>query len=259
VPQKLLHALRAQAEGAGLNLFGLVDRARFDACEPKERRIASLAAQCGTVLVLGSGGRWLSQQRERWRRETGQGLLTSAADHVAAAIANLVAELRRVGIAASGVTFDGPCRVRGERLAEAAGLGVVSPVSGLLLHPEYGPWLRMRGAICCDGLPFGPIEDASLVERFQPCNTCERPCVAACPAHGDEATTVADAAQCADHRHRGGCADACASRAACPVGIAHRDCAGEDMHRHGADLETVRRWMGLGPWGLVPKSLRGGP
>lgn len=259
MPQKLLHALRAQAEGAGLNLFGVVDRARFDACEPKERRIGAVAPQCGTVVVLGSGGRWLSQQRERWRRETGQGLMTSVAEHVAAVVGSLVAELRRAGVAAAAVTFDGPCRVRGERLAEAAGLGVVSPVSGLLLHPDYGPWLRVRGAICCEGMPFGAIADASLADRFQPCNSCERPCVAACPAHGEAPTTVADAAQCADHRHRGGCADACASRIACPIGIDHRDCAGEDAHRHGADLETVRRWMGLGPWSLVPKSLRGGP
>jgi hypothetical protein len=55
VPLKLLHQLRLHAEGAGLNLFGLVDRARFDACEPRERRIDALVPACGTVLVLGSG------------------------------------------------------------------------------------------------------------------------------------------------------------------------------------------------------------
>jgi LCP family protein required for cell wall assembly len=54
VPLQLLHQLRLHAEGAGLNLFGLVDRARFDACEPRERRIDALVPACGTVLVLGS-------------------------------------------------------------------------------------------------------------------------------------------------------------------------------------------------------------
>jgi hypothetical protein len=258
VPQKLLTAMRAQAEGAGLNLFGLVDRARFDACEPKERRIGAVAAQCGVVIVLGSGGRLLAEQSERLR-DSGRGTLPSAAEHAENVVARLVAMMRGLGLGVRALTFDGACRVRAERLAEAAGLGVVSPVSGLLLHPEFGPWLRIRGAICCDGMPFGPIPDANLAERFQPCVECARPCVPACPAHDGDAAKVADRARCADHRNRGGCADACSSRVACPLGAEHADHAGEHLHSHGVDLETLRRWQGLGPWSLVPKALRGGP
>lgn len=250
---ELLETLRAHAERGGLNLFGLVDRARFDACEPKESRLAAVAADCGTVLVLGSGGRWLAERREHWHRHAGGGNAVTCDDLVARATDGVVALLAAAGIAARPLRFHGGCRVRGERLAEAAGLGVVSPVSGLLLHPRFGPWLRVRAAVLCAGHPFGQIADAALGEGFQPCSECARPCLAACPAH------TAELAQCADHRHRGGCADACGSRNACPLGAEHRDHRGEDAHRHAHELPTLERWYGLGSWALVPKSLRGGP
>lgn len=250
MPQQLLHQLRLHAEGAGLNLFGLVDRARFDACEPRESRVDAVHPSCGTVVVLGSGGRTLAQ-----RHADGRG--RSVAATVAGVVDHFARTLTTCGIPALAVRFDAGCRIRGDRLAEAAGLGIVSPVSGLLLHPEYGPWVRVRAAILCSGHPFGAVAEATLADRFQPCNCCARPCVAACPAGG--AAAVPELGDCASHRHRGGCADECARRAACPVGAEHRDCGDAHVHRHGHDLGTLRRWFGFGVWRFVPKSLRGGP
>ncbi len=250
MPQQLLHQLRLYAEGAGLNLFGLVDRARFDACEPREGRVDSVSAACGTVIVLGSGGQWLAERRPSPR--------AGGADigaTVAAVVEHFAAVLTKCGIPATPVRFDAGCRIHGNRLAEAAGLGVVSPVSGLFLHPAFGPWVRVRAAILCTGHPFGPIPEPTLAERFQPCLRCERPCLGACPAQPH----AVDLAACASHRHAGGCADECSRRVACPVGAEHRDAGDDRVHRHGHDLGTLRRWFGLGAWRFVPKSLRGGP
>ncbi len=248
----LLDRVRADAIGAGLNLIGLVDRQRFDASEPKERRIASIAADCGTVVVLGSAGCAPSGQPCGW--------LSASAGEVPSPHASdrIVEVLRSEGVACRSVRFDGGSRLNSAKLGEAAGFGTVSPVSGLLLHPEFGPWLRVRAAVLCAGSPFGVVGDASISDRFQPCCACERPCLAACPASVHDVAGAHDLAACASHRHEGGCADGCASRAACPVGSAHRDRDGQQTHSHTFELATMQRWFGLGVWRFVPKPLRGG-
>lgn len=257
----LLDQARAHAAGAGLNLFGLVDRARFDAAEPKERRVGALVRECGTVLVLGSAGRSLSQQRERWRRETGKVDGVPVAVSALAAASHIAEMLRANGVACSLLAFDGRCRVRPDRLGEFAGFGTISPVSGLLLHPEFGPWLRIRAALLCEGAPFGPVPDASIAERFHPCCGCSRPCVAACPASVHDGLGKHDLMRCGRHRHAGGCVHECASRSACPIGSEHRDGDDDDGdgHRHTYELATMQRWFGLGVWRFVPKALRRGP
>jgi hypothetical protein len=247
----LLDRVCARAAGVGLNLMGLVDCGRFDAGEPKERRVGRVAPACGTIVVLGSGGRSIPP------RLGCTGDAAAVAGWATTAAGGVAALMREHGVACRALALEGGCRVNGARLGEAAGFGTVSPVSGLLLHPEYGPWLRVRVAVLCDGSPFGAVGDASISERFQPCSTCDRPCVRACPAAVHDHREQALAA-CASHRHGGGCTDGCASRGACPVGAHHRDEPAVALHGHSHELATLQRWYGLGPWRLVPKPLRGG-
>ena len=58
--------------------------------------------------------------------------------------------------------------------AALAGLGVIGK-NNLLVTPEYGPRVRLRGIFMEAELePTGPID-------FDPCNGCDRPCHRACP------------------------------------------------------------------------------
>lgn len=176
----LLAEVRRRAGDAGLNLLGLVDAERFDAAQTLERRVRSIAPDCGTVLVVGSGGRELWQ---RFERRSGASCRSAArVDRYASAAARQIETLLRSS-AIRCRTIAGPCdsRLPFTQLGEAAGLGTVSPVTGLLLHPQFGPWVRIRAVVLADGRPFGPIADASISERFQPCCGCSRPCVTACP------------------------------------------------------------------------------
>lgn len=61
-----------------------------------------------------------------------------------------------------------------KKAGELAGLGVFGK-SQLLIHPEWGPWMRLR-AVVTDAslLPDGRIE-------FSPCEDCGA-CIAACPS-----------------------------------------------------------------------------
>ncbi len=251
----LLAEVQRTADTAGLNLFGLVDAARFDACQPRERRARALRPRCGTLLVLGTGGRVFWQryaQRGGVAAEAGESAASRLVSSGMRGVVDVLA-LRRVP---AHPILAGDPRIAFARLAEAAGFGTISPVSGLLVHPEYGPWIAVRGAILVDGMPFGSVADASITDRFQPCCTCNRPCVSACPAHVHDGAGNQDVARCASHRHAGNCEPACGSRAACPVGAGHRDGPGEFAHRHVHPLGELRRNFGLGVWRFVPAFLR---
>lgn len=251
----LLVEVQRAADSAGLNLFGLVDAARFDACQPKERRTRSLQPACGTVLVLGTGGRTFWQRYAERGGVAAEPRERDAGRFVSCGMRDVVGSLARRGVPSRAI-LAGDDRLAFARLAEAAGFGTISPVSGLLVHPEYGPWIAVRGAILVDGRPFGAVADASITDRFQPCCSCSRPCVSACPAHVHDGAGNQDLARCASHRHAGNCEPACSSRAACPVGASHRDGPEEFAHRHAHPLGALRRGFGLGVWRLVPTFLR---
>lgn len=253
---RTLAAVRDQAAAAGLNLFGLVDADRFDRSRSPEQRVRRLAPDCGTIVVLGSGGRGFAQElARRVDRDVTPALAEQHGWHSSCHIA---AGLQSQGVACRAVALDLGCRLPIASLGEAAGLGTVSPVSGWLLHPEYGPWLRLRAALLVDGMPFGPCPDASIADRFQPCCNCVRSCVPACPAQAHDGHGQADLGRCASHRHVGGCTTGCGSRGACPLGREHRDEPGDEAHGHSFHLPALQRWFGLGLWRVVPSTWRQG-
>ncbi len=67
---------------------------------------------------------------------------------------------------------DGPRRVAFVRLAALAGLGSVGP-TGLLVHPEHGPWLGLRGVVLVDAEPQVPVSSRAA---SGPCEGCPAPC-----------------------------------------------------------------------------------
>lgn len=238
--------LAARALGHGFNLVGFVDAAEFDACQPAGRRADDLAPGCGTVFLLGSGGRGL------WEHiESVQGPIGAAREGFhpidewsAAAGADLLAWLADVGVAARLGMPDDPEALNFMQLAECARWGTISPVIGLLLHPEFGPWVSLRAALLLDGQPFGavPLEQD---EPFQPCSTCDRPCVPACPVGVYDSNGGMQLEVCASHRHAGHCASGCDPRRACPVGAEARYGPEEEAFRHAYSLFSMRRHYGL--------------
>tara|TARA_R110002096_G_scaffold59731_8_gene149520 strand:- start:2111 stop:2890 length:780 start_codon:yes stop_codon:yes gene_type:complete len=255
----LLRSVQQQASRNGLNLVGLVDAKRFDGCQPREQRTATVQRDCGTILVLGTAGRSLWLEFQRQGRQIPQTMTEDQVDELAVAGAtSVVADLSQRGVRGKLVDARRP-RLNFEHLAEAAGFGIVSPVSGLLLHPEFGPWVRVRAAVLLPGQPFGAIADASMTDRFRPCCSCQKPCIAACPSAVHDGFGNTDRGRCADNRHRGGCESGCHSRMACPVGTEHSDQEGPMLHAHSVGMRTMQRWFGLGWWRMVPRMFRGGP
>ena len=242
----LAAALAARSAGYGFNLVGFVDAAEFDACQPSGRRAADLLPGCGTVFVVGSGGRglWEHLNRERGAIGAAREDFHPIDDWCEMAGTELVAWLADAGVAARLTQPDDDPSLNFMQLAECAGWGTISPVMGLLLHPEFGPWVSLRAALLLEGQPFGAVPAEQHVP-FQPCSTCDRPCVQACPMEVYDGFGGIRTDTCATHRHEGQCGSGCDARRACPVGAAARYGPEEERFRHAYSLFSMRRHFGL--------------
>jgi len=208
-----LESLRAALADAGLNLTGTLSVEEYDARVPGAWRTAEVSPGCRGVVVVGNAGRalWPRFQAAPEARQRRNPL-----DHYTERV------LRQVA-----ASSDLPARfaLYMERrdsqylplvaLAARAGFGAPGRV-GVLLHPEYGPWVSIRGVLYLDfEVPFR--EPAA----FDPCTGCPAPCASTCHGRviGDGAF---DYARCFRTKitHRA-CRTACDARSACVLGPEH--------------------------------------
>jgi hypothetical protein len=208
----------------GMNLIGVARPAAYDALVPASHRLGDAGASIVSIVVVGNGG---------------GGLWSAFRDHVAAHpdvakrphplddfTRGVIEDAALPALAPSGVTailrlpFDHVDPLLSfAHLAAAAGLGRPS-LLGVLVHPEFGPWMALRGALLLD-VATGAARPAA---GFDPCVACvERPCIAACPSAAISAAGW-DVERCATYRvsAEGRCDDACHARVACVYGHEHR-------------------------------------
>ncbi|GAB4142962.1 MAG: 4Fe-4S dicluster domain-containing protein [Planctomycetota bacterium] len=241
----LLSEVRSIAEGEGVNLCGLVDAPSFDRSQPPDRRASRLLPGCGTVLAFASGGRsfW-----DRALRSSAEGSMGRGAGsrhpvelHESRCLSRIAKHLADRGLIPV-VVRPGSAPLNFAQLAEAAGFGTVSPVSHVLLHPTYGAWLCFRAALLFQGHPFGEIESRAP-SPWDPCSSCSKPCVSACPA--GSCNDGHEVAACNRHRTGGVCDEVCHVRRACPIGAEHRYSPEQESYRQACGLLNRRKPAGL--------------
>jgi hypothetical protein len=217
----LVTRLATRLASRGLNLVGATDAERYDASVPARWAIGPHAPHVRSLLVIGHGGGgfWTHFRRAL----AADPLLAARRDPLDTFTRAVVTEAVTPVAAGLPIVFPfeaGPPALSFLHLAECAGLGR-SSLLGVLVHPEFGPWIALRAAVL---LPF-PCSAPRPADGFDPCPRCvERPCIAACPA-----TAVSpmgwDVPRCAGHRLSGsgdGCDSGCHARLACVYGQAHR-------------------------------------
>lgn len=245
----------------GLNLVGAITAEAFDRTQPSERRVRTLAPGCGTVVVIGSGGREFWERLELDARRPWSSFVAyrPVEERCALASRQATAWLASRGVSALAVSPRQQPMLNFPQLAEMAGLGVVSPVSNWLLNPQYGPWLTVNFALLVDSLPFGSGFPRAIAGEYQPCAGCHQPCVRACPAGACGGGSF-DREVCGSWYHGGGCASGCDMKRACPQGAAHRFGAVEERLRHAEASADLVRDLGLGGWRrFMPRGLLGRP
>lgn len=254
----LAQRVQSHAAANGLNLCGVVSAARFDACQPKGRRVRERLEDCDTVLLLGAGG---STFWDKMTEALGAGFVAEPrpdyhpVNDYTARLAHETSDLlRSAGHECQVVYPDDTPPLNFLQLAEMAGLGTISPVIGLLLNPDYGPWVSLRAALLVAGSPFG--SPGGRPEPFQPCLTCHKPCLLPCPVQVFDGRGNANFHACGKHRHGGGCATGCDVRRSCPVGAHHRYGGAEERFRHTYSYYTLRKTYGYGWRKLLPRAWR---
>jgi len=224
----------------GLNLVGVAQAAAYDALVPTAYRLGTSRA----IVVLGNGGgAFWAAFRDHVRRhpeaEARRHPLDDFTRELMQTVALPVLARRGVGGLLRLPFDDVQPPLSFVHLAEAAGLGRRSLV-GVLVHPEFGPWIALRGALLLD-VPATAVRPAA---GFDPCPGCrERPCIAACPT-GAVSVSGWSAEGCAAYRvaETGRCDDGCHARLACVYGRAHHyppDAIAYHQRRARAVMERV--------------------
>ncbi len=225
-----------EAARAGFNLCGVVSIDDFDAAAPTEHRIQTVLGDRSSrsIIILGSGGPvfWeIFKGRQPGARPDDLAEANGSIDaYSRPVIKRLTHQLHECGVSAHAIhPFEGPGRqLSFRRLAERAGFGTAYTVLGVVIHPEYGPWVSVRGAIVTDAV----LSPSATFDDFDSCNGCHRPCATACPVHSFDGSSW-DVRACLSYRVlEAGCPTACFSRVACPVGAAQRYADEEYAYRH---------------------------
>jgi hypothetical protein len=210
----------------GLDLVGTTTIAAYDALVPPSYRFAAEDAP-GAVIVIGNGGAgFWSAYRTHLARHPQHATRAHPLDDFTAwvmeTVAVPVAEDQGLGPSLRLPFRETTPPLSFVHLAEAAGLGRRS-LLGVLVHPEYGPWMALRGALLVSAAPPA----ARPAAGFDPCAHCiERPCLAACPGTAVHHPSGWDVPRCIDFRVAAGdgnpCLDRCHARVACVYGRRHR-------------------------------------
>lgn len=214
-----LDALAAALAPAGFNLVGVVAASEWDANAAAAQRTVTLLPGTRAIAVFGNGGGAL------WDAFIAD--LSAHAEHLCEELHPLDAFVRRSVQRADAVLGElrrrwfysaatETIRLDFRMLGWLAGLGSRSRL-GLLIHPEYGPWIGLRAA-CFVEAPWrsrrGVVPDL--------CDGCPAPCVKACPggAFPDGQWNVD---RCSGFKSTSDtCRSTCVSREACPLGREHR-------------------------------------
>ncbi len=191
-----------ELSGAGVNLAGVLPIDAYDERVPSGWRSAALLPSARSAVVLATGGPTFFRA---FRQSPEAGESIDPLDRFLVRVVE--AAIRGEPAAVAGYYFerrDGFADFVG--LARASGLGVPSRL-GILIHPEFGPWLAIRALI--------------LTERVLT------------PTHG---LPGFDLSRCTAHsRQDPACQVGCAARRACPVGARYRyEADGEAHHRAAA-------------------------
>ena len=126
------------------------------------------------------------------------------------------------------------------KLGKLGGIGVPS-LLGMLLHPVFGTWISLRGAILTN-MEFSSYDKE--LSSFDPCPPCSKPCITACPAN-----TISlngwDWEACMRFRlDTDVCSLNCASRLACPYGDKNRYNDEQILYHHGFVIKTLKKYYG---------------
>lgn len=242
--EKIFEGIREHFGEAGFNLTVRIRTEDYDEA-PGRQRAGDLLADAKSIILTGFAGRTFWETFSRYLtnnpgfKEKHENLIDDytrlifreAAPVLEASWGALYKTVFPFGESALDLDF--------VKLGTLGGVGVPS-LLGILLNPEYGTWISLRGAIITT-TEFEMYDEP--LGDFDPCPSCRKPCIAACPAH-----TISDRGwdweSCMRFRLGSDtCSGKCASRLACPYGQEHAYKEDQIAHHHKFVLLSAKEYF----------------
>lgn len=238
------HKVKSHLTESGFNIVVRIDAARYDSIVPEKKRADSLLNDARSIILTGFAGNkfwpvlksFLRQNPEF--KDRNENLIDNYTRITIEKLAETLDE-RNGGAFKIAYPFgQGAYDLDFTLLGMMGGVGVPS-LLGILLNPEYGTWMSLRGAILTD-IEFEQYDEP--ISEFNPCPSCEKPCIDACPA--DIVTDQGwDWRACMDFRLSSDiCSNSCASRKACPYGQYHMYSDEQIKYHHQFVLRSVKAY-----------------
>lgn len=253
-PEEAFGETRRFLSESGFNIFLKIKAADYDGSVTPERRSGAIMSGAKSIILAGFGG------NSFWK------ILSAYLDnnpdfrekHTDLIDSYTVLNMSRAGeaLGAAGVGYalaypfgENALALDFAALGRLGGAGVGS-LLGILIHPVFGTWISLRAAIIT-GAEFAEYDRP--LEGFDPCPSCDKPCIAACPAH-----TVSESGwdwqACMEWRlDTDDCSERCASRVACPWGAGERYSPAQMAYHHSFVLKSVRAWFAKHPGQRRPR------
>jgi epoxyqueuosine reductase len=227
----------------GFNLVCRVRASEYDPQAPLNRRVSNLMPNAKSIILIGFAGESFWEMLQGFLKENPKFRDTRedwVDDYTLLQFmsASQICEDEKVNYKMSFPFGSGELSLDFLKLGALGGVGVKS-LMGILINPEYGLWISLRGAIVTD-LEFSQYDEP--LSSFNPCPRCSKPCISACPAN-----TISengwDYNACMKFRLSDDtCRDNCASRRACPYGKEHQYPEEQLHHHHGFVLKSVKKY-----------------
>ena len=237
--------LKCYLNGSGFNILARINADEYDSIVPGKKRASSLLTEARSVILSGFAGNkfWpLFQSFLKENPEFSKNNKNLIDNYTRLKFEQLISVLQKD----KGSSFksvypfgDSAYDLDFMTLGIMGGLGVPS-LLGILLHPEYGTWMSLRGAILTD-ISFADYDRP--FSEFNPCPPCEKPCIGSCPAN---TVTISgwDWESCMKFRLSSDvCSSSCASRKACPYGNEYRYSEQQIRYHHEFVLKSIRKYL----------------
>ena len=240
--------IRELLSESGFNIFLKIKASDYDGSVAPDRKVGALMSDAKSIILVGFGGSsfWKIFSAYLGRNPDFREKHTDLIDTYT------VLNMARAGeaLGAAGVRYalaypfgENALGLDFVALGRLGGAGVGS-LLGILINPVFGTWMSLRAAIITDA-EFAEYDGP--LEGFNPCPSCDKPCITACPAH-----TVSESGwdwkACMEWRlDTDVCSERCASRVACPWGSRERYSAEQMAYHHSFVLKSVRAWFAKHP------------
>lgn len=242
-PEVILQRLKSISRDSGFNIIQTISACAYNNLVSKQKSASEILPGARSITLIGFGGNAFWETFNDYLdsnpdfKEVNEDLIDNYSLLVFEELSGVLNEngVKHRAIfpfGAEGTALDFV------KLGQVSGAGV-SSLLGILLHPVYGPWISLRGALIT-GLNLDRY-DSPL--DFEPCPSCHKPCISACPAN-----TVSESGwdweSCMRFRlAEDTCSSSCASRRACPYGKALQYSEEQMAYHHKFVLRNVKKYF----------------